>query len=320
MFKKASKAKAKLRMALTGPSGSGKTYTALNLAQHLGSKVGLIDTEHGSASKYADRFSFDVAELNNFHPNKYIEAINTASSMGYEVIVVDSLSHAWFWELDASATSSSGNSFTAWAKIRPLERALITALLASPAHVIVTMRSKTEWVIEQTTNKRGDSVSMPRRVGTAPVQAGGIEYEFDLAGELDLVHTLTISKSRCPELADTQQHCPGKELADKLLAWLDDGTPVGSVVFHTADSPSASDSGSGFSPTVDRTLIMADIGEELQRLGWTTQDGKRYLKDKYEKTSRQQLSEAELAEFLTDLRQHPSPSPKPAEAAPDILF
>jgi AAA domain len=221
MFHKATKAKAKLRLALTGPSGSGKTFSALQIAQHLGSSIALIDTEHGSASKYAHQFEFDTCQLTNFHPNKYIEAIAYAGQGGYEVIVVDSLTHAWFWELDASAKGA--NSFTAWANIRPLERALIQALLSSPAHVIVTMRSKTEWVLEESLNKRGDKVSAPRRVGTAPVQAAGIEYEFDVAGELDLNHMLTISKSRCSALADTQMHCPGQELAQQLLCWLEDG-------------------------------------------------------------------------------------------------
>ena len=67
MFKKAIKSEAKLRLAIAGPSGSGKTYTALSVAAALadGRPVALVDTEHGSASKYADIFGFDVAEM---HP------------------------------------------------------------------------------------------------------------------------------------------------------------------------------------------------------------------------------------------------------------
>ena len=55
VFKKATKKQAKLRLTLDGPPGSGKTYSALELAKHLGGRTALIDTEHGSASKYADR-------------------------------------------------------------------------------------------------------------------------------------------------------------------------------------------------------------------------------------------------------------------------
>ncbi|HEY9663174.1 MAG TPA: AAA family ATPase, partial [Allocoleopsis sp.] len=73
MFQKASKTQAKLRLALIGPSGSGKTYSALAIAVHLGQSVAVIDTEHGSASKYADLFTFDVCELQSFHPQQYIE-------------------------------------------------------------------------------------------------------------------------------------------------------------------------------------------------------------------------------------------------------
>jgi type II secretory pathway predicted ATPase ExeA len=76
LFKKAVKEAAKLRLALAGPSGSGKTYTALAIATSLNAgSVALVDTESGSASKYADLFDFDVAEMTNFHPQNYIKSI-----------------------------------------------------------------------------------------------------------------------------------------------------------------------------------------------------------------------------------------------------
>ena len=224
MFQKATKTQSRLRFAIAGPSGSGKTYSALKIAQHLGSSIALIDTEHGSASKYADLFDFATAPLTNHHPGQYIELIQEAGRSGYDVIVIDSLSHAWFWELNQ--TSKAENSFRAWGDVRPLERALIDAMLGSPAHIIATMRTKTEWVIEPATNRKGKSVATPRKVGTAPIQASGIEYEFDLAGEMDLNHVLTISKSRCPTLSNTNHLNPGEELADTLLSWLSDGFPM----------------------------------------------------------------------------------------------
>lgn len=221
MFQKATKTQARLRLALCGPSGAGKTYSALKIAQHLGKTVAVIDSEHGSASKYADRFDFDVCNLVDFHPSKYMEAIKAAGQAGYEVILIDSLTHAWFAELELA-----GKSFDGWKNVRPLERALIDAMLASPAHVIATMRSKTEWVMEEYTNKQGKTCSAPKKVGMAPIQASGIEYEFDLAGEIDLNHSLSISKSRCPELSNTTHMNPGQELAETMLAWLTDGAPA----------------------------------------------------------------------------------------------
>lgn len=221
MFQKATKTQARLRLALSGASGSGKTYSALSIASHLGKSIAVIDTERGSASKYADIFNFDVCELKDFHPGKYVEAIKAADASGYDVIIIDSLSHAWFAELDMA-----GGEFRNWAKVKPLERALIDAMLSSSAHVIGTMRSKTEWVMTTTTNKSGKEVLMPTKVGTAPMQAAGIEYEFDLAGELNLDHLLNISKSRCPGLSNTTHLNPGRELAELLLMWLSDGVEM----------------------------------------------------------------------------------------------
>lgn len=63
-FQPATKRQAKLRLALDGPSGSGKTYSALAIAAALGERIALIDTEHGSASKYAG----DPCRLNGLHP------------------------------------------------------------------------------------------------------------------------------------------------------------------------------------------------------------------------------------------------------------
>ena len=96
-FQKATKEQAKLRLALIGPAGSGKTYSALTLATHLvpNGHIALIDSERGSASKYADRFNFDVEELTTFHPQRYIQAINDAQTASYDVLIIDSLSHAW---------------------------------------------------------------------------------------------------------------------------------------------------------------------------------------------------------------------------------
>ena len=221
MFHKATKIQSRLRLALSGPSGAGKTYTALNIAKHLGQTIAVIDTEHGSASKYADRFDFDVCELIDHHPAKYIEALKSAAQAEYDVIIIDSLSHAWFKELELA-----GKGFDGWKNVRPLERALVDAMLSSPSHVIATMRTKTEWVLEEYTKKNGDKGSAPKKVGTAPIQASGIEYEMDLAGELNLEHILTISKSRCPELSNQTFLNPGQELAEMLTAWLTDGVAM----------------------------------------------------------------------------------------------
>lgn len=54
-FRKAEKRKAKLRLAITGTAGSGKTYGALLIAQGLGGKIAMLDTENGSGDLYIEK-------------------------------------------------------------------------------------------------------------------------------------------------------------------------------------------------------------------------------------------------------------------------
>jgi hypothetical protein len=227
-FTKATKHQARLRMALIGPSGSGKTYSALAIASGIGKRVAVIDTERGSASKYAGIFEFDTLELDVFAPQTYVQAIQAADAAGYDVLVIDSLSHAWFGkdgaleQVDKAAKrSNSQNSFTAWREVTPHHNAMIDAILQCRCHVIVTMRAKTEYVME--VNEKGKSV--PRKVGLAPVQRDGLEYEFDIVADMNLDNDLIVSKSRCPAMSGQVINKPGKNVADILMAWLTDGAP-----------------------------------------------------------------------------------------------
>ena len=71
MFQKAKREQSKLRLALIGPSGSGKTYSALLIAQGLGGKIAMIDTETGSGSLYADLTDYAIADKKPpFSPEK----------------------------------------------------------------------------------------------------------------------------------------------------------------------------------------------------------------------------------------------------------
>lgn len=226
-FKPATKEKSKLRLALIGPAGSGKTYTALTLGSSMGSKIAVIDTERGSASKYSDLFKFDVCELESHSPKNYIASIKEAEKAGYDVVVIDSLSHAWmgkdglleFVDQEA-ARSQSSNTFAAWRKATPQHNNLVEAMLNSKCHVIATMRSKMEYVLEE--NDRGKKV--PKKVGMAPVQREGVEFEFDVTCDLTVDHDLIVGKTRCHTVDGLVIRKPGKEFAEKLLTWLDAGT------------------------------------------------------------------------------------------------
>jgi len=227
-FQKAKKSKIKARIAIDGPSGSGKTFTALIAATSLaqGGKIAVIDTERGSASLYSDRFTFDVLELDKFSPATYTEAIGAAEKAGYSVIVIDSLSHAWEGEGgalemvdDAAARSNSKNTYLAWRNVTPIHRRMVDTILQSTCHIVATMRSKTEYILE--TNSRGQTV--PRKVGMAPIQRAGMEYEFTVVGNMDLDHRIVISKSRFEPLQDAVETKPTAAFFQPFVDWLNEG-------------------------------------------------------------------------------------------------
>jgi len=226
VFKQATKQDSKLRLALYGPSGSGKTFTALAIVRHLvgeGGKIALMDTEHGSASKYADLHGgFDVFEADgDYSPQVYTEAIRAAERAGYDALIIDSLSHAWTGtggalDLVDRTARASGNKFTAWGGVTPLINTMVDTIIGAKLHVIATMRSKTEYLMEQD----GKGKTSIRKVGTAPIQREGVEYEFDIVGTMDLDNTLSIEKTRCPSLRGKTFNRPGIEVAEIISAWL----------------------------------------------------------------------------------------------------
>jgi len=227
VFKKATKSQAKLRAAIFGPSGAGKTFSSLRIATGLAGKAGriaVIDTERGSAAKYADLFAFDVAEPADKTIESYVETIKQAH--GYDVLVIDSLSHAWaelLTEIDRLANAKfRGNTWSAWSEGTPKQRRLVDAILDFPGHVIATMRSKTEW---QSTSD-GNGKSRPVRVGLAPEQGKGIEYEFDVLFEISPEHIVHVIKDRSGRFQDKLIDKPNEEFGAQLAAWLSDGVPA----------------------------------------------------------------------------------------------
>jgi DNA polymerase III delta prime subunit len=226
MFTRATKTQAKLRLTFDGPAGSGKTYSALVLARALGGKAALIDTEHGSASKYASLFEFDTVSLSEFSLDTYLRTIAAAKAAGYEVLIIDSLSHAWTGKggaLEEVDRRGGNNKFTnGWREVTPKQNQLVDAILAFPGHVIATLRTKTDYVIEEVNGKK-----VPRKVGMAPVQRDGVEYEFDVVADLDVAGNLSITKTRCPELSGALlKHADVASMGEKLRAWLSDGAPA----------------------------------------------------------------------------------------------
>ena len=189
----------------------------------MGKKIAVIDTERGSASKYSDRFDFDVLELPKKDIETYCEGIRAAGATGYDVLIIDSLSHAWQELIEENEQIAKakykGNTWSAWSEGTPKQRKLIDTILDFPGHVIATMRSKTEWTQEK--DDRGRNT--PKRVGLAPEQGKGIEYEFDLLLEISTEHYAQVIKDRTGKFQDQVIEKPGEDFGVELAKWLSSG-------------------------------------------------------------------------------------------------
>lgn len=237
----ATKKQARLRMALHGASGCGKTYSALAVASHLGERIFCLDSEHGSSVKYAPPFVFQTLPkpLPDFHPERLISFLDKGPDL-YDVLIVDSSTHFWngprgFLALvDERARSKAANggkfdSFGAWKDVDPLYQRLVHSVHTCRAHVIFTMRAKTEY--------SKDEKGKIQKLGLAPQMRDDFQYEMDVEGMLTIDHDLVIGKTRCPDLDGKVFNKPGKDVADILRAWLNDGAAPATSAPQPAGDP-----------------------------------------------------------------------------------
>lgn len=190
----AKREQARLRLGMSGGPGAGKTWSALlvarGLAQYLveqgqiasvADAIAVIDTERRSSELYAHLVPFKILALDPPHSTeRYVEALEVVEKAGRPICIMDQITFAWSGlggvldKVDQIQQTSNLNSFSAWKKGTPLQQRFIDRLLRSECHLICTMRSRTEWVLEL--NSKGKQE--PRAVGTVPGQRKGIAYEF----------------------------------------------------------------------------------------------------------------------------------------------
>ena len=212
-----------IKLALQGPSGSGKTYSALLLAHGLcndWSKIVLIDTENGSANLYAHLGPFNILTLDApYSPERYMNAIELALKSG-EVIIIDSISQCWEFLKDFHS-NLAGNSFTNWAKVNPRHKAFVDSILLANAHVICTMRTKQEYVLNQK-----DGKYVPEKVGLKAIQRDGIDYDFTLVFDIDHKHHCKASKDRTGLFMDHPEYeafLIDKTTGERIISWIQQG-------------------------------------------------------------------------------------------------
>ena len=289
-IRKAERKQAKLRIGLAGPSGAGKTMSALKLAHGIApnGKIVLIDTERSSGDLYSHLFPYDIIDLQPpYAPKNYVEAIELAQNAGYDVIIIDSLSHAWSDEgglLDqADKLSSKANSYTVWKDLTPQHRSLVNAMLNSNADIIATVRSKQAYEMEEYTDQRGNKKQKPVKLGMAPVQREGMEYEFTVFMDIEINHNAHTSKDRT-DLFKDEVFVIDEKIGSRLLEWRGTGKAI---------DPST-------------TELKKKVGVELSRLGIVlpskTEDATKYLQDSINRLTTLDWSPENLLQILATLK------------------
>lgn len=227
-IKKAQRSQVKLKMGISGQSGAGKTKAALRIAYGITndwSKILFIDTENKSASLYAncgDIGEFDVLDLAPpFSPQRFVEAIKLCDPSKYEVLIIDTASAEWDGPGGALEINSSmsGSSYMNWQKTGEMHKKFLDAFLQHPVHVIITLREKTEYVIEK--NDKGKDA--PKKVGTKEIQRDGLEYELSVAFKLQRNHLATCDKDRTELFSDLPPFELNAGTGKTLKAWAENG-------------------------------------------------------------------------------------------------
>lgn len=226
-IRKAERKKAKIRVGLSSPSGAGKTYSSLLLAKGLvgdWSKIGLIDTENGRGDIYSDLGEYNIFTLQApFSPERYIEVIRAMEEAGMQAIIIDSISHEWegsggcleINEILANA-KYRGNTWSAWNETTPRHRKFIEALIASPAHIITTVRNKVDTVM--TDDKK------VKKVGLKEITREGFEYELTVNFNLDRdTHSAIASKDNTRLFDSIDPFVITEKTGEKLRAWCESG-------------------------------------------------------------------------------------------------
>lgn len=251
--KKAKREQIKVPIMITGASGSGKTVSALLIAKGIvekkfpdmpaedqWAKIGLIDTEHKRALLYADTTvaKTEIGEFLHvdFEPpftvNRYIEAFEALKEAGVEVVIVDSLTHAWSGEggiLEQVETIQKGNpkmQMMAWNRVKPLEKQFLNLVTGSSVYVIGTARSKQAYDMNKT-----DGKTQVVKMGLKPDQKDSLEYEFAISIRIDQDHIAEATKDNSNLFGTPFEITP--EVGQKIYEWSSEGIDLEKVKRET---------------------------------------------------------------------------------------
>lgn len=229
------------RILLAGPSGAGKTYTSLLIAMTLREhdlidghpSVVMFDTEKDSGRTYADEFTLADGSPAFMHlpwaaPYNAVDLAMTLrdASGKYDVVIIDSHSH--FWRGQGGVLDVASGRWTGWKEARPMQADMVDAILGCDCHVILCAR-----MTQEHTQERNDATGKieVRKLGMKIQQDDNLEYEVNVALELDMSHVLRVSKSRTRVVPVGHEFIAGhaEEFAGIYREWLRGGEPAASA-------------------------------------------------------------------------------------------
>jgi primosomal protein N' len=230
-FKKAVREDIFVKVCAIAASGGGKSFSTLRMASGLAKalseksgqeeRIAYIGTEGSRDKYYANEFDYDLLQLkNDYSPEKYSDALEDALDSGYKVIIIDSISHEWVGKNGCLEIHSkmAGNSYTNWNKVTPRHNKLMDLILDCEAHIIVTVRGKDKYVMEEVNGKQ-----VVTKLNLGYQQRDDIEYLFTLSLNIDKdSHTFTSLKDNT-HLFENRNEILTEKDGEKLFVWASNG-------------------------------------------------------------------------------------------------
>ena len=262
-FQEATREQSKASILIEGLSGKGKSGLALILGYYLAgkdwTKVFDIDTENNSVNLFAGIDSSVGVPFGKFQhgkftpdlkykPSHYQAFKEAALQAGAEVVINDSISHAWTYEggiLDMVANLKKENtryqrdSYAAWGDDSIVEekQKLFQLFRDSRCHMIATVRvkEKMEYQFNEAKGKN-EMVSL----GEQEIMQADVKYEPDLVLHMveagrsvgsTIIHPKArVVKSRYVILREGETYEFTPSLCEDIVAYLNEGTSPAEIL------------------------------------------------------------------------------------------
>lgn len=231
---------------------------------------------------------FDHISLPDHNPKTYMAAIDAAVAGGYEVLVLDSLTHAWqniLERKDAYDAAHPKEKFTSWNTFGREWNRFVNYILFAPINILATARSKQ-------TYEKVEGSGKVEKMGLHPILRDGTEYEFALVFDLSQTHMARATKDNTGrfDVGPTQLwDLASPNTSAKLADWIKAGEPIPQ-------------------PAAATMKAVTDAFVELEETGSTKVEA---LRARYHGKLRRGMTDAEARDILTKIHcMMPFPTPE----------